>query len=492
MKKAASTSLSDLYGVMGKRFFDSTPVGMVMISKKGKFLQANRAFCAFLGYSRRELLSKTVRVITHPADRKKSAQVIRGAGSSPPVSAKLEKRYLHKSGKVVWGEVHTRLVRDPRSKTSYAIAQVIDITNWKVAEQDLQQEKTAYKALADNAPDMIVRFDRKLRHLYVNLATEKIAGRFSRDFIGKTNKDLGVPPHLEIIGSRTLRRLLRTRQTQNIEFEMATPQGPRAFESRIAPEFAADGSVKNMVCVTRDVTEQKRLKDALQRSHAELESKVEDRTRRLRDLAGEISRIEQRERHRIAHILHENLQQVLVAIQFQLSEAPQISPDRILRENNAQALEMINSALTITRNLCVDLTPPVLHDLGLKAALEWLAGEMRTKMGLTVILSAFPQFRLGCDDLRAFAFTAIREFLTNVIKHAQVKTASIQIHKLNQNTIKVEIRDSGVGFNPHLENSPTFGLFSIRERAIALGCRLDIDSTPGQGTCIRLTIPIAE
>jgi len=384
------------------------------------------------------------------------------------------------------------MFRDPRSKTLYAIAQVIDITNWKMAEQELQQEKTAYKALADNAPDMVVRFDRKLRHLYVNPATEKIAGRPSRDFIGKTNKDLGVPPYLELIGSRTLRRLMRTRQPQNIEFEMATLQGPRAFESRIAPEFAADGSVKNMVCVTRDVTEQKRLKDALQISHAELESKVEDRTRRLRDLAGEISRIEQRERRRISHILHENLQQVLVAIQFQLSDVPQAPPDRILRENNARALEMINSALTITRNLCVDLTPPILHDLGLKAALEWLAGEMRAKMGLTVILTPFPQFRLGSDDRRAFAFTAIREILTNVIKHAQVKTASIQIHKLNQDTIKVEIRDAGVGFNPHLENSPTFGLFSIRERAIALGCRLDIDSTPGQGTCISLTIPTSE
>jgi len=68
MKKAAGIPISDLYVEMGKRFFDRTPVGMVVVSTKGNFLHANRAFCAFLGYSRRELMGKTVREITHPAD----------------------------------------------------------------------------------------------------------------------------------------------------------------------------------------------------------------------------------------------------------------------------------------------------------------------------------------------------------------------------------------------------------------------------------------
>jgi PAS domain S-box-containing protein len=421
-------------------------------------------------------------------------RIIRQAWSPNPSVSKLEKRYLHKKGKVVWGEVHTRLFCGPQSGTAYTMAQVIDITERKEAEETSRQREQAYKALADNAPDVVVRFDRKFRHLYVSPAIESISTRPARDYIGKTNKELGVPPHLDRLWCRAFRAVFRTGQTQAVEFELHTPLGLRAYQCRIAPEFDSNGSVQHLVAITRDITDQKQLKDDLHKSHAELERKVEDRTNRLRSLAGELTRIEQRERRRITHILHEDLQQVLVAIKFQLSEVPRITPDT--QEKNAddqeRVMDMIDTALSITRNLCVGLTPSVLHDLGLNAALEWLADDMRKTAGVTVIVNAPHPFHLKSDDIRAFAFTAIREILMNVVKHAQVKAASIRVRTIRDNQIRIEIRDKGVGFDPHLDTGRSFGLFSIRERAAALGCHLDLSSAPGRGTCVILTVPIAE
>jgi len=436
----------------------------------------------------------SVREITHPDDREVTERIIHQAWSPIPSSSKIEKRYLHKTGKIVWGEVHTRLFRGPQSGTVYHVAQIIDITDRKRTEETLRQREQAYKALADNAPDLVVRFDRKFRHLYVSPAIKSILERPARDYIGKTNKELGAPRHLDRLWCRAFRAVLRTGQTQPVEFELDTPLGLRVYQSRIAPEFDSDGSVQHLVAITRDITEQKRLKDDLQKSYAELERKVEDRTSRLRALAGELTRVEQRERHRITHILHEDLQQVLVAIKFQISEVPQKKPDtQVLNGTERErAMDMIDSALSITRNLCVGLTPTVLHDLGLNEAIEWLVVDMRTKLGLTVTFKApQPPFYLQSEDIRAFAFTAIREILMNVVKHAQVKAASIRVRTLRDGKIRIEIKDNGVGFHPHLETGRTFGLFSIRERATALGCHLDLSSAPGRGTCVNLTLPIA-
>lgn len=490
MKKSESGTLAELYAEMGQSVFDSFPIGLVLSGPQGRIQDANRTFCAFLGYTHRELTRRTVREITHPADRGITARTIRQAGTPAPISLQLEKRYLHKSGKIVWGETHVRSFRAPLSGRLRHAAYIIDITERKKAEADLQRREQDFKTLADNAPDLVVRFDRKLRHLYVNPATEAITGLKSQDFIGKTNKELGVPPLLETIGSRALRRVLKTGQPEIVEFKMATPQGPRVLESRIAPEFAANGSVKNMVCITRDITDQKRLQEALEKSHTDLERKIADRTSRLRALAGELTRIEQQERRRIAHILHEDLQQILVALKFQLGTPPGKGRKRLSHYDPERAVEMVDAALKVTRSLCMGLTPPILHDLGLKSALEWLAGDLRHTMGLTVTIDSPPFFRPLSDDIRAFAFSAIREILTNVIKHAGIKTAHIHAEKIPGGKIRISIEDRGIGFIPHLENGRTFGLFSIRERAAALGGQLDIDSAPGRGTRVSLTLPL--
>ena len=119
--------------------FTAAAVGTVVVSPEGRFLQANRAFCEFLGYSEAELRGKTVLSVTHPDDLQPTYRAIRQPleGGSP--AYRLEKRYLHKSGRTVWGEVSSSLVHDDKGKPAYFITQVLDIGARKQAEAERQK-----------------------------------------------------------------------------------------------------------------------------------------------------------------------------------------------------------------------------------------------------------------------------------------------------------------------------------------------------------------
>ena len=210
-------------------------------------------------------------------------------------------------GEVLTTETHKLPLTD-HGTVHRVITVVRDITKRKQMEESLRRSEQAYKALADNAPDLVVRFDKGLRHLYVNPVVEGISGISPRDFLGKTNRELGMPRKLESFWTRAFHQVFRTGRGRTIEFEYPTPKGPRTYQSRIAPELGADGAVEHLVCITRDITEQKRAERALREAHENLEREVRARTADLRAMAAEVVRAEEQERERIGQILHEDRQ----------------------------------------------------------------------------------------------------------------------------------------------------------------------------------------
>ena len=123
-----------------RSLFQDSSVGTAVASPNGEFIQVNRAFCEFLGYSEQELVGKTVLSVTHPEDREASSKAIYQAAHSGPRIQRLEKRYLHKSGRVLWGEVSSNLICDADGKPDYFITQVLDITERKLAEAKMEAE----------------------------------------------------------------------------------------------------------------------------------------------------------------------------------------------------------------------------------------------------------------------------------------------------------------------------------------------------------------
>lgn len=133
-------------------------------------------------------------------------------------------------------------------------------------EAVLYQREQEFRTLTENAPDIIARFDRNLRHLYVNPAIEQVTGLLVQDFIGKTNRDLEMPEDLVTQWEEILGRVFSTGKQISFQFEFPTPNGSKHFQSRCVPELALDGSVESILGITRDITEQKQLESQLLRA----------------------------------------------------------------------------------------------------------------------------------------------------------------------------------------------------------------------------------
>ncbi|HSB67825.1 MAG TPA: PAS domain S-box protein [Candidatus Methylomirabilis sp.] len=215
---------------------------------------------------------------------------------------------------------------------------------------------------------------------------------------------------------------------------------------------------------------------------------------RLRALAGELTLAEHRERRRIAQVLHDHLQQLLVGAKFQVVGLARTGDGEIRQA--AQGIQaLLEESLTVSRSLTAELSPPILAEAGVTLALEWLARWMADKHGLAVELAVEPDVPAGAGDVRVLLYEAVRELLFNVVKHAGVKSASVTLRRGQNGQVQIVVADSGVGFDPATltpasADAGGFGLFSVRERLELVGGRLEVESAPGQGSRFTLTVPL--
>jgi PAS domain S-box-containing protein len=222
---------------------------------------------------------------------------------------------------------------------------------------------------------------------------------------------------------------------------------------------------------------------------------LERTTAQLRRLSRQLTHVEQRERERMALVLHDHLQQLLVGARFHVAVLEQGLSDRKHLESAHDAAQTLDQAIQEAKTLTIDLCPPVLREGGLPEALNWLGRRMRETHGLDVRVEA-----KACPlsyDLSVVFFNAVKELLLNVIKHARVKSADVSMPISPDNMVRITVSDAGCGFDaaaaPACENMKDgFGLFAIRERIESMGGHIDIDSAPGKGCRVTLTAPIGE
>ena len=265
-----------------------------------------------------------------------------------------------------------------------------------------------------------------------------------------------------------------------------------------------DEDQETVFCKTAvtDITERKRAEEQLATFNATLELRVAQRTAeaeqravQLRALAAELAHAEQQERRRLAQLLHQNLQQLLVAMRLEVSDLIN-HPEKIdVDQKLSHFLQVLEVTIVESRSLTEELCPSILYEAGLVAGVKWLADRMQQKHGLTVETEIDPQAEPAEEGVREFLFQAVRELLLNVTQHAKADHAWVTMKPSGKSQVTIEVRDSGVGFDPtSLKNREAtvggaFGLFSIRERLEVLGGRLKVHSMPGEGTQMVMTAP---
>ncbi|HSB54857.1 MAG TPA: response regulator, partial [Gemmatimonadales bacterium] len=241
-----------------------------------------------------------------------------------------------------------------------------------------------------------------------------------------------------------------------------------------------------------DVTEQKQAEAALQAAHRDLA----DRADQLRTLTTQLTIAEQRERRRLADVLHDELQQLLVATRLRAHMLGSTT-DPAVRQGAQEIVALIAEALGKTRSLTGELSPPTLQKGDLLPALEWITRWVGEKHRLTVRLvpPRKPLPRVP-EDTAVLLYQAVRECLLNAVKHAQASEATVTVTAAEP-TLTITVADAGVGFDPtqlRVEGGPEggIGLLGIRERLEWMGGRLEIASAPGQGSRFALVVPLGQ
>jgi signal transduction histidine kinase len=149
-----------------------------------------------------------------------------------------------------------------------------------------------------------------------------------------------------------------------------------------------------------------------------------------------------------------------------------------------------------TRSLTFEISPPILYELGLEAALEWFGEHLQEQHGLIVEVSKSPEPKPLDNENRVLIFKVVRELMLNSVKHGQARNLRVALGREEHNLV-IEVGDDGVGFTPpatgvEMKKAGGFGLFSIKERLQHLGGSLQVESAPGRGTRISLVIPLWE
>lgn len=241
-----------------------------------------------------------------------------------------------------------------------------------------------------------------------------------------------------------------------------------------------------------DITEQADAADKLNEANESLEAKVKQRTDLVHNLASRLVSSEQNEREKFSALLHDDLQQILVALQMNLKllnkKAQKLDPDEPFLSGMQKSLDLLENAISTTRELTSDLNPSILNTEDLSEILDWLKKKFSNMYNFETVVSMDSNYKIVDKNFRRDLIQILREALFNVVKHADVDTAEIKVSKKNENNFAVQLADQGKGFDIKHEKE-SFGLSNLRDRAYLHGGEFEISTEPDQGTRLKFEFP---
>jgi PAS domain S-box-containing protein len=492
-RKEADTALKESEERF-RHLFEQASDGIVTADLNGQYLDVNNRACQMLGYTQEELLGLRVPHLIDPQDyprlRAIKADLLQGHRHSG------EWRLRRKDGGTISVEISARLQPDRRW---HAI--VRDITERKRADAGLRESEAYFRMLADATPVLVWKAGTDRLCSWLNRSWLEYTGRELEDELGTGRTD-SIHPEDRAEFIRVYNTHFSRQEPFELEYRLRRQDGTYGWIlDRGVPLLSATGVFSGYLGAAVDITDRKLAEERLQQWTVELEKRVDERTRalmhsqaRLRALASDLSATEQQERRRLATELHDYLAQLLVVGRMKLSQArPQVRNTKT-EQLLSEADDMLTQSLNYTRSLVAELSPQILYQFGLPAALKWLAGQMKTH-GLSVAIRCEMDQLPLAEESAVIVYQSVRELLFNVAKHAGTGEATIVLDQ-GPGEVRVTVSDQGCGFNPAILadsdrlHPGRFGLFNVQERLEAIGGSLRLTSAEGIGTTITLSAPL--
>lgn len=358
----------------------------------------------------------------------------------------------------------------------HVAALILDRSEQGRLQRELDAFKRRLRSVFELAPVATWIADNE-RVVFANQAAERLFGE-AGGLVGRPVYELLGAPSRDALRAQVARALQGEPDVQMVRGHVARADGSQR-EVEIALAALPDHGRTTVQMVVADVTEQRREAAALAESREA-----------LRRLSASVVEAREEERRRIARELHDELGQRLTALKMELAAlrgAAAAARDAQI-EN---MLGMVDETLASVRRISTDLRPMMLDDLGLHAALEWLARDAARRLGIEVTLQLDEHEPVLDDRVATAAFRMVQEALTNVARHARASDVQIGLHQAG-GALQISVRDNGVGYpDDALRREGSMGLIGMRERAALLGGHAELSNPPGGGALLRVQLPLA-
>lgn len=459
---------------------ENTGTAVTLWDAGGELLFINGLGAGYLGRAPEELIGKSVTEVAGKEAGARARSAMKAVLASG-VAVQHENSVDLPVGRR-WFRSFLQPVRDSEGRLFGLQVVSHDITELMRAERSLREQDARLRLMVSQLPAVVWTIDRELRFTSsagaglaaLNLQPGQAVGKTLYEYFNTTDSDfLPIAMH---------RRALEGEATM---YEMKWDGS--IWETKIEPLRDETGEIIGCLAIALDISERKQAETELNQSKEA-----------LRALAGRLQRVREEESTSIAREIHDELGQSLTGIKLGLSFIRRRLPLQDQANARSEADEKIDemnkeidTTINTVRRISAQLRPKILDDLDLIGAIEWQAQDFSRRTGVVCNVNSYCRAGdLPLDQAPATAvFRIFQEILTNVSRHAEARHVFVDL-RCEEDAFVLDVRDDGKGIpRSRLRRLEGLGILGMRERALAFGGRVDIDSEPGKGTAVKVTIP---
>ncbi len=455
---------------------DNSQAGVYVV-QNGAFQFVNHNAAKYAGYSPDELAGMDSLSLVHPEDREKvirnSREMLNRRRTAPH-----EFRIVTKDGRIRWIMETVTLI--PWRGERAVLGNSMDITEQFEARNKLAELEALEASILEAIPHAVIGLqDRRI--IFANDGVEAVFGWRAKDLIGKSTHVLYQTDEGYEAIARDLYSVLEKKRTFRSEFPCRRKDGTGIECMISAARIGTQLKQKSIVITYEDITDRKRAEAEIERSREQ-----------LRNLSAHLQSVREKERTRIARELHDELGQLLTALNTGLVLLNRKIPEteKALRDQTQSMLELVDMTMQTLKRIYMALRPGMLDHLGLAVAIGWQAGEFEKRTGIRCKVTVDPEDLSLDPDLSTAIFRIFQETLTNIARHAGAARVHVSL-KATEEKVALMVRDNGRGITQEQLAKPnSFGLLGMRERTHYWGGDVRISGRPGKGTLVKVDIPL--
>lgn len=449
----------------------------VYVLQHGKFQFVNQIVAKMLGYSQKELIGMDNLQMIHPEDRKLAmklgTEMLRGKRTAP-----FEYRLVTRDGRIRW--IMETMTYIPYRGSRAILGNSMDITEQIESRTKMAEMKAFETSLLKAIPHAVIGLkNRKI--IFANDGVKTVFGWEPKELVGKTTQNFYRSEADDETMGAMLYEALESNPTFNTEFPCVRKDRREIACLVHAARIGESLKNKGIVITYEDITARKQGERELERSREQ-----------LRQLSAHLESVREKERTHIARELHDELGQLLTALNTDIILLSKQLPrdQKSLLSKTESMGRLVDMTMDTVKRIYMDLRPGMLDHLGIAAAMSWQAEEFQKRTGILCKVVVQPEDIEADSEVSTAIFRIFQETLTNVVRHANASRVAVSL-KASAGRLLLTVRDNGKGIaEEQLAKPNSFGLLGIRERTYHLGGEVIISGEAGKGTVVKVTIPL--